>query len=105
MIDPQPLNIEGTRLSESDGTVVATLNDALGERVEAYARLFAASAEMMELLEAVLIQEVDEFEQQVRSARGAVPLTGVMRSGPDKLYTTLPEWVQTGLALLAKIKA
>jgi hypothetical protein len=69
-----------------------------------YARLFAASADMAELLETVPAQQVDEFDRQVKDAQQAVPMTGVTRCGPDKIYTILPDWVQNGLRLLAEMK-
>ena len=100
----QTLKIEGNELRESNGTLVAKLSDGLGSRAETYGRLFSYAVEMERLLEQLLSQQVDEFEQQLKSSFGAVPFTGVTRCGPDKLYTTLPELVQTGLILIAKIK-
>ena len=96
--------IRGLELYGRSGNLIASLNNELPSEAQSYARLFEASPEMMELLEEILIKHVKEFEQQMQSSRESVPFTGVARAGPDKLYVTLPEWVQAGLALIAKVK-
>jgi hypothetical protein len=98
------LTVKGDTICEQDGNVVAIIKNSSNKQSIHYARLFAAAPELASLLESVIGHAVDEFERQVAEARHAVPMTGVTRCGPDKFYTTLPDWVQNGLMLLRKIR-
>lgn len=102
MNDRHSLTLEGNTLLNSDGIVVATLNPDIGEQAETYGRLFANAGGMADLLEAALIKQVNEFDRELKWVQNSRPASGVSRCGPE--YLKLPIWVQTGLALIARIK-
>ncbi len=106
---PRPLVFSGNTMTETDGTLVATLNSSLGERAAAYGRLFVASGEIADFLEAHIEATMNEYEAAFRDAEQFnsnpnVPHRGNVYSWRNKPYPDAPEWVTTGLALIAKIK-
>lgn len=103
MIEWSELSLQGNSIVDSQGRTVAVLTLKDPQMVEAYGKLFSQAGGMADLLEAVLLQQIEDYREQLRSSQRGFPASGVTRVGPDTLYTALPQWVQTGLAIMAKI--
>lgn len=106
---PRPLAFDGTAVTETDGTLVATLNGNLGERAAAYGRLFVASKEIADFLEARIEATMTEYDAAFRDAEQFnsnpnEPHRGNVYTWRNRPYPDAPEWVTAGLALIAKIK-
>lgn len=94
------LEVDSNTLRDRNGVVIPTLN-AEAPLAETYIRLLSRAAEMAELLEMALAQQVADFERDVADARGATG-SAVTRSGPH--FPGLPEWAQKGLAIIGNLK-
>jgi len=100
------LTIDGTTLKNKDGKIVAEMNGSLDEDVlMSYARAFASSAEMFNVLQAVTLDTVSDFEQQYQSSTEFNDSPIVPTLGPSPVNIPgMPEWVTNALSLIARIK-
>lgn len=91
----------------ADGTLVATLGEALGSRKFLYGRLFELSPEILEAFESVITMQLEDFERARKSAEdfNKISYPPGAYYGRDLSYVDLPQWIKHGVALLAKLRS
>jgi hypothetical protein len=106
-VDQTQLHVESNNIYDSEDTLIATIN-ALVPQANYFARLFSSAPQLLTLLESVLTDQANEFDQTRKSADEFNKRPGLSPGslyGRNLTYAKIPSSLQNGLELLAHIKS
>ena len=101
----QPLYAEGRTLKDKSGRVIVCFSDKLcTDEVALYAQTLSTAPDMLNLIESIVSDAVNEYENAYKNALEYNNRADVPSLRPLNSYPPFPEWVQKGLSIIAKAK-
>lgn len=97
--------IDGRNLKDGSGDTIMCLSDGLSENdVKKYGSLFAASLDMLAMLEDIFNEKLKEWQEACKDAAEYNNRFDVPSLRPLAEYQNVPESLGRGLALISKAK-